>query len=236
MSTQDKTTNRPKRIVFFTGSGISAESGIKTFRDAGGLWEDHNVHDVATPEAFMRNPGMVLRFYNARRRQMYEVEPNAAHRFIAELEGEYDVQVVTQNVDNLHERAGSSNVLHLHGELDKGRSSSNPNLIVPLYGKDINLEDRAPDNTQLRPHVVWFGEAVPAIEQAIPIIERADVLVVIGTSLQVYPAAGLLDYMPKQCKLICVDPSPEIQHSLSNKVLHIAESAVCGVEKLKTLL
>ncbi len=223
-------------IVFFTGSGISAESGIQTFRDAGGLWENHNVYEVATPEAFTSNPEMVLRFYNARRQQMYEVEPNAAHQFIAQLEDRFHVDVITQNVDNLHERAGSSSVLHLHGELDKGRSSQNPNLIVPLHGKDINLGDRAPDGIQLRPHVVWFGEAVPAIEQAIPIIERADVLVVIGTSLQVYPAAGLLDYMSYHCKLICVDPSSDIQHSLSNKVIHIAESAVNGVSKLQKIL
>lgn len=223
-------------IVFFTGSGISAESGIKTFRDGDGLWENHDVYEVATPEAFARNPKLVLDFYNARRRQMYEVEPNDAHRFIAQMERNYSVQVITQNEDNLHERAGSTRVLHLHGELDKSRSSIDPAMIVSLRGKDIQIGDKAEDGTQLRPNVVWFGEAVPAIEQAIPIIGKADVLVVIGTSLQVYPAAGLVDYAPDTCKIICIDPSPDVKHNLSNGVHFIPEKAVLGIKELLSIL
>lgn len=216
-------------MVFFTGSGISAESGVKTFRDHGGLWENHDVYEVATPEAFAKNPGLVLDFYNARRRQLYEVNPNAAHQAIANLQSHYDVYVVTQNVDNLHERAGSKNVLHLHGELDKGRSASDPDLIVELNGKDILLGDLAPDGSPLRPHVVWFGEAVPAIDEAIPIISEADVLVIVGTSLQVYPAAGLINYAPENCKVYCIDPAAEIPRGLPFDVEIIKEKAVKGM-------
>lgn len=221
-----------KNIVFFTGSGISAESGVKTFRDNNGLWENHNVYEVATPEAFAKNPSLVLDFYNARRRQMYEVKPNGAHEAIANLQGKYEVNVVTQNVDNLHERAGSESVLHLHGELDKGRSSTNPHLIVDLAGQDIVLGDLAPDGTQLRPHVVWFGEAVPAIEEAIPIISAADILVIVGTSLQVYPAAGLINYAPENCVVYCIDPAAEIPSGLPFHVEIIREKAVRGMEIL----
>lgn len=219
-------------MVFFTGSGISAESGVKTFRDNGGLWENHNVYEVATPEAFAVNPSLVLDFYNARRRQMYEVEPNGAHESIAKLQSHYDVHVVTQNVDNLHERAGSKKVLHLHGELDKGRSSTNPNLIVDLYGQDIVLGELAPDGSQLRPHVVWFGEAVPAIEEAIPIISEADIMIIVGTSLQVYPAAGLINYAPSNCRVYCIDPAAEMPMGLPFFVEVIKERAVKGMEIL----
>jgi NAD-dependent deacetylase len=221
-----------KNIIFFTGAGVSAESGIKTFRDADGLWENHNIYEVATPEAFAANPQLVLDFYNARRRQMYTAEPNDAHLAIAELQARHNVHVVTQNIDNLHERAGSRQVLHLHGELDKGRSSVNENLLIPLHGKDIRIGDKAPDGTQLRPHVVWFGEAVPALNEAVSIIERADILVIVGTSLQVYPAAGLIDYVNHHCSVFYIDPKAVKPPRHRNKIHVIAKKAVEGVGEL----
>ncbi|MCC5918832.1 MAG: NAD-dependent deacylase [Cryomorphaceae bacterium] len=221
-----------QKIVFFTGAGISAESGVKTFRDADGLWENHNIYEVATPEAFAANPKLVLEFYNARRRQMYEVEPNDAHRDIAALQDKFEVSVITQNIDNLHERAGSKNILHLHGELDTGRSSTDDGILVPLNGRDIKLGDLAPDGTQLRPHVVWFGEAVPALTQAVPIIEQADILVIVGTSLQVYPAAGLIDYARPECKVWYIDPKAEVPPGYRNNIQLIRDKAVRGVRSL----
>lgn len=223
-------------IVFFTGAGISAESGIQTFRDADGLWEEHSIYEVATPEAFERNPELVLEFYNQRRRQMYEVEPNKAHVSIAKMQKEFQVDVVTQNVDNLHERAGCKNVLHLHGELDKGRSSVVDGHYVDLGGKDILPGDRAKDGSRLRPHVVWFGEAVPAIDDAARKIQSADVLVIVGTSLQVYPAAGLIHETKASCDLYYIDPKAEIPAELARYIELINEPAVQGVQTLEEIL
>jgi NAD-dependent deacetylase len=220
-----------KRIVFFTGAGVSAESGISTFRDANGLWENHRIEDVATPQAFAKNPELVLEFYNIRRRQMYQVEPNEAHKKIAELEQFHEVNVITQNIDNLHERAGSTRVLHLHGELDFGRSSITDQIREPLHGRDILISDKAADGSQLRPHVVWFGEAVPMLEASIPIIQAADMLVIIGTSLQVYPAAGLVGYASASCEIVYIDPKAFVPPGLQNIEL-IPDTAVEGMKQL----
>ncbi|WP_417547128.1 SIR2 family NAD-dependent protein deacylase [Marinobacter segnicrescens] len=193
-------------VVVLTGAGISAESGLSTFRDAGGLWERHRIEDVATPEAFARNPELVLDFYNQRRRQLADVEPNAAHRALAELEQTHRVTVITQNVDDLHERAGSTNVVHLHGELTKVRSSENPHLVYERGYDEIHLGDTCEQGTQLRPHVVWFGEAVPMIEKAAEIVPLADHLLIVGTSLQVYPAAGLVELVDFDVPVTVIDP------------------------------
>jgi len=193
-------------IVVLSGAGISAESGLKTFREAGGLWEGHRVEDVATPEAWERDSQLVLDFYNQRRRQLYEVEPNAGHRAIAALEGQFSVSVLTQNVDNLHERAGSTRVLHIHGELDFARSTADPSRTYPLNGKDIKLGETCELGSQLRPHVVWFGEAVPAMDEAMAIAETADILIVVGTSLYVYPAAGLASCAPVHARRYLINP------------------------------
>jgi NAD-dependent deacetylase len=224
------------RIVFFTGAGISAESGIKTFRDADGLWENHRIEEVATPEAFAKNPELVLHFYNVRRRQMYDVEPNGAHFAIAELQNHHHIEVITQNIDNLHERAGTRQVLHLHGQLDYARSSISDELLVPLQGRDIKLGDRAADGSQLRPHVVWFGEAVPMLEKAIPIIQSAEILVIVGTSLQVYPAAGLIEFTSPKCELIYIDPNAFQPPGMKLKVELIQKNAVEGIEAIKKRL
>lgn len=218
-----------KKVVILTGAGISAESGISTFRDSDGLWEHYRVEDVATHEAYERNPELVLRFYNERRRQLYTVEPNEAHRQLVRLEQKYDVQIITQNIDDLHERAGSSHVLHLHGELGKGRSDVNPDLIVEVGNRDINLGDLAPDGTQLRPHIVWFGEAVPNIEPAAELCSQADIFIVVGTSMVVYPAAGLIHYVPRQAECYVVDPKAV---SVSRKVEFITDVATRGVKQL----
>ena len=194
------------KIVVLTGAGISAESGLKTFRDAGGLWEGYRIEDVATPEAWFDAPDLVLEFYNMRRRQLYEVEPNAAHRALAELEQHHDVHIITQNVDNLHERAGSSQVLHLHGELDTARSTDDESLLIELHGRDIELGDKCPKGSQLRPHIVWFGESVPMMTEAERIVRQADVLLVVGTSLVVYPAASLAFLAPKSADKYLINP------------------------------
>lgn len=194
------------KIVVLTGAGISAESGLKTFRDAGGLWEGYRIEDVATPEAWFYAPDLVLEFYNMRRRQLYEVEPNAAHRALAELEQHHDVHIITQNVDNLHERAGSSQVLHLHGELDFARSTEDESIRIELHGKDIELGDTCPKGSQLRPHIVWFGESVPMMTEAERIVRQADVLLVVGTSLVVYPAASLAFLAPKSADKYLINP------------------------------
>ncbi|MGV4459998.1 SIR2 family NAD-dependent protein deacylase [Ornithobacterium rhinotracheale] len=220
---------KPKLVVL-SGAGISQESGIQTFRASDGLWENHRVEEVATPEGFVANPELVLNFYNARRRQLSEVSPNDAHKFFADLEKQYDVEIVTQNVDDLHERAGSSKVLHLHGELKKGRSVYDENLIFPFEG-DMTLEDRAPNGDPVRPHIVWFGEAVPALNDAIALAEQADVFVVIGTSMQVYPAASLVDFLKPECQLFVIDPS-EITLYCRHTYTHIQEKACAGVKKL----
>ncbi len=195
-----------QHIVVLTGAGISAESGLSTFRDNGGLWEQHSVYDVATPEAFQRNRDLVLRFYNERRRQLQDAQPNQAHRLLAELESRHRVTVITQNVDDLHERGGSSNVLHLHGELTKARSSVHPELIYDIGYNDIKPGDTCDRGTQLRPHIVWFGEEVPMLEAAADIVRTADQLLIVGTSLQVYPAAGLVYEVDFDVPITVIDP------------------------------
>lgn len=203
-----------EKLVVFTGAGMSADSGLKTFRDSDGLWEGHDIYEVATPEGWKRNPEKVLKFYNERRRQVWQAEPNEGHRALARLEESYDVTIITQNVDNLHEEAGSTDVLHLHGDITKVRSEKDPTLIYEVGGDAIELGDTAEDGAQLRPHVVWFGEMVPEMEKAAEIVPRADLLVVVGTSLVVYPAAGLVDLVPDSIPRYVVDPSePEINLS-----------------------
>lgn len=195
-----------EHIVVLTGAGISAESGLSTFRDNDGLWEKHSVYDVATPEAFERNRDLVLRFYNERRRQLQEVEPNPAHRLLADLENRYRVTVVTQNVDNLHERGGSTNVVHLHGELTKARSTVDPELVYDIGYRDIQPGDTCDRGAQLRPHIVWFGEEVPMLEAAAELVRTADRLLIVGTSLQVYPAAGLVHEVDFDVPITVIDP------------------------------
>lgn len=223
-----------KKLVILTGAGISQESGIKTFRDMGGLWEEYDVMEVATPEAWQRNPELVMKFYNDRRKQLYECHPNAGHTGLVDLEEFFDVQIITQNIDDLHERAGSSRVLHLHGELKKARSSVDESLVYDMDGWELKFGDRCEKGSQLRPHVVWFGEAVPAMEEAIQIVERADILVVIGTSLNVYPAAGLINYTKSGTPLYLIDP--ERPSVILRNVTFIQEKAGKGVEILKELL
>jgi len=196
-----------KKVVVLSGAGISAESGILTFRDMGGLWEQYDIEEVASPAAWRRTPQLVLDFYNQRRKQLMEVKPNAGHFALAELESSYDVHIITQNVDNLHERAGSTKVMHLHGELMKVRSEVNEELIYEMDHWELKLGDLAEDGHQLRPHIVWFGEAVPMIEQAVPIIQSADLLIIVGTSMQVYPAAGLISYARNKIPKYYIDPN-----------------------------
>jgi len=218
-----------KKIVVLSGAGISAESGLKTFRDENGLWEGHDVMEVASPMAWENNRELVLDFYNQRRRQLLEVEPNAAHHALVELEKQYDVQIITQNVDDLHERAGSSNVLHLHGELLKARSTFDENLVID-WRKDIRSGDFCEHNKQLRPHIVWFGEAVPMFQKAADHCAMADILIIVGTSMQVYPAAGLVDFIPKKCPVYFIDPKPNISETASLEI--ISKKAVEGIPKL----
>ncbi len=218
-----------KHIVVLTGAGMSAESGIKTFRDADGLWEGHDVMEVASPEGFARNPELVLDFYNQRRKQLKDVEPNQAHKDLAALENDYKITIVTQNVDDLHERAGSTDVVHLHGELLKIRSTGNYNDIS-VWTEDLNLGDTCDKNYQLRPHIVWFGEDVPMIEIAVKICYAADILVIIGTSMQVYPAASLIDYVQPNTAIYYIDPKPAISNN--DKVTVIAKSATEGMKDL----
>jgi len=196
-----------KKIVVLTGAGISAESGLKTFRDSGGLWEEHRIEDVATFEGWQRNPQLVLTFYNERRKQLINAEPNAAHKALVRLEQKYDVQIITQNVDDLHERAGSSKVLHLHGELKKVRSTVDNNLLYDLKGWELKMGDKCEKGSQLRPHIVWFGEAVPMIQLATVMTEQADIFIVIGTSLNVYPAASLIQFVPDDAAMYLIDPN-----------------------------
>ena len=224
-----------KKLVVLTGAGISAESGIKTFRDSDGLWEGHNVLDVATPEGWHKNPALVLDFYNQRRKQLKEVTPNAAHYILAELELDFDVQIITQNVDDLHERAGSTNVLHLHGELLKVRSTVNPNYILD-WTEDLNFGDCDKNKQQLRPHIVWFGEEVPALEEAVELTEVADYFAVIGTSLQVYPAAGLIDFTRATTPIFYIDPKPITIPNLRNPLQVIPEIASVGIQELQKVL
>ena len=219
------------KIVILTGAGVSAESGLKTFRDSGGLWENHSIMDVATPEAWSKNPELVLDFYNQRRTQMYEAEPNKAHLALKELEESFEVSIITQNVDNLHERAGSTNILHLHGELSKVRSERYSELIYECGNKQIKLGDLCEKGTQLRPHIVWFGEDVPMIIPAMELVSQADILIVIGTSLNVYPAAGLLYHASYNCRKFLIDPAESTTGNIYN-LEHIKESAGVGVPNL----
>ena len=222
-----------KHIVVLTGAGMSAESGLKTFRDANGLWEGHNVMDVASPQGFEANPELVFDFYNQRRKQLLTVIPNPAHFDLAILENDYKVTIITQNVDDLHERAGSSNVLHLHGELLKVRSTKDEAQVKP-WTTDLNLGDLDESGHQLRPHIVWFGEAVPMIDKAVEICNTADVLLIIGTSMQVYPAASLMHYVPENTPTYFIDPNPSIGDSKHLTV--IADTATKGVKKFINLL
>lgn len=224
-----------KKLVVLTGAGISAESGIKTFRDANGLWEGHDVMEVASPEGWRNNQELVLDFYNQRRRQLHTVNPNLGHKILAELENDFDVHIITQNVDNLHEKAGSSKVLHLHGELLKVRSVTNENHILDWKG-DLKTGDIDPNGNQLRPHIVWFGEAVPALEEAIEITQDADYFAIIGTSMQVYPAAGLLHYTNKNVPIFYIDPKPATIYDLSNPLEVIPMNATDGVPYLREKL
>lgn len=219
------------RIVVLTGAGVSQESGLSTFRDNNGLWEEYNVYDVATPEAWAKNPELVQRFYNARRKQLLEVYPNSAHEYLARLESQFDVCVITQNIDDLHERSGSSKVVHLHGELRKSRSTIDENLIYEIEGWELSMDSKCEKGGVLRPHVVWFGEMVPMIDFAASIVREADVLLVVGTSLSVYPAAGLLHEVSGEVPVILVDPG-ELNTSGLNNVYHIREKATVGVKKL----
>ncbi|NLR68323.1 NAD-dependent deacylase [Chitinophaga varians] len=222
------------RLVVLTGAGISAESGLRTFRDSDGLWEGYDVYEVASPKGWQNNPGLVLDFYNSRRRDVKNAQPNAAHTGLAELEAKYDVRVITQNIDDLHERGGSSRVLHLHGEIFKMRSVKNEELIFDIQ-EDIRLGDLAEDGGQLRPHIVWFGEAVPMIEQAVREVMWADIFVVIGTSLQVYPAASLLNYIRPEAVVYLIDKKlPSVEGY--NNIISIEKPATAGVAELLTLL
>lgn len=221
-----------KRIVVFTGAGVSADSGIATFRDSDGLWANYRIEDVCTPEALQRNRAQVIEFYNIRRKELLEKEPNAAHYALAGLEKQFNVQVITQNIDDLHERAGSTHITHLHGELRKLRSSYDETATVPIEGWKQDLEARHPDGSLLRPFVVFFGEGVPNFEQAIHIAETAELFVVIGTSLAVYPAASLLRYVKPSVPIYVVDPGTPDLTNISNQVQHIKERAAVGVPQL----
>ncbi|MFT6638700.1 MAG: NAD-dependent deacetylase [Flavobacterium sp.] len=224
-----------KKIIVLSGAGISAESGIKTFRDADGLWEGHDIMEVASPEGFAKNPVLVLDFYNKRRAQLLEVEPNEAHKIIAQLQNEFEVHVITQNVDDLHERAGSKNVIHLHGELLKVRSIYNEQIILD-WKTDLFLGDVDKQGNQLRPHIVWFGEEVPAMEKALEIVEQADILIVIGTSLQVYPAASLINYVAQNVPVYYIDPKPATIYDLPNPLEVMPFAATEGMKTLREKL
>lgn len=223
------------KLVVLTGAGVSAESGIRTFRDSNGLWEEYDVMKVASIEGWYDDPGLVLKFYNERRRQLESAKPNAAHTGLADLEKYFDVQVITQNVDNLHERGGSKHILHLHGELTKVRSTIDSTYVMDIGYKDLNLGDKCPKGGQLRPHIVWFGEAVPAIEEAAELVANADVLAVIGTSLNVYPAAGLIHNVPSKVPVYLIDPN-EVPAPHNRNVEFIREKAGIGVGILKNRL
>ena len=224
-----------KKLVVLSGAGMSAESGIRTFRDMGGLWNEYDVMEVASPTAWANNPNLVHQFYNERRKQLFECEPNKGHKLVAELEKHYDVEIVTQNVDDLHERAGSTKILHLHGELKKARSTVDSNLIYELDNWELTLKDTCEKGSPLRPHIVWFGESVPAISEAAEIVAKADVFLIIGTSLNVYPAAGLTDYIPDDTPIYVIDPNQPNVQSKQN-ITYIRETASVGMEKLFELL
>ncbi len=224
-----------KKVVVLTGAGVSAESGLKTFRDHDGLWHNHRVEDVATPEAWLRDMDLVLEFYNERRKGLLEAQPNPAHRALAKLEEKYDVQVITQNVDDLHERGGSTKVMHLHGELKKARSTADPSLVYDIKGWELKRGDLCEKGSQLRPHIVWFGEPVPLIVEAADLCTRADILLVIGTSLQVYPAAGLIHYVFQGAPKYLVDPKAVAMPLVENLTV-IRKTAGEGVPELVSRL
>lgn len=223
------------KLVVLTGAGISAESGLKTFRDSDGLWEGYNIYDVATPEAWERNPELVQEFYNERRRQVLAAKPNLAHQVLAELEKDFEVEIITQNIDDLHERAGSTKVIHLHGVITKSQSDRKADLTYPIIGSEIKMGELCELGSQLRPHVVWFGEAVPMIEVAAKLCKQADLFVLIGTSLAVYPAAGLIDFVPSFVDKYIIDPRiPDVKRY--KNVINIEKNAVEGIKELKEIL
>ncbi|RZL48679.1 MAG: NAD-dependent deacylase [Pedobacter sp.] len=224
-----------KRLVVLTGAGISAESGLRTFRDSDGLWEGYNIMDVATPEAWEKNPSLVQQFYNERRKQVLEAKPNVAHQILAQLEEDFEVNIITQNIDDLHERAGSSNITHLHGIITFSQSDKDSNLLYPIKGDLIKMGDFCELGSQLRPHVVWFGEAVPMIETAAAICEEADLFILVGTSLAVYPAAGLLGFVPDHVVKYIVDPKIPAVNRYKN-VVKIEKSATSGLKEIYDLL
>ena len=226
-----------KRVVVLTGAGVSAESGLKTFRDADGLWEGHRVEEVATPDAWEKNPSLVLQFYNVRRQQLQKALPNLAHRLLSDLEKHFKVTIVTQNVDDLHERAGSSNIIHLHGELMKMRSERFSHLVYDCPG-DILLGDQCEKGYQLRPHIVWFGESVPLLEQAVPEFESTDICIIVGTSLQVYPAAGLIRYLPASSHTYYIDPRPHPSYEIGllKNITLIPKKAQEGMKEVVDLI
>jgi NAD-dependent deacetylase len=227
------------KIVVLSGAGISAESGFSTFRDSDGLWNKFKVEDFATPEGYARNPQLVLDFYNGLRRDLYKAEPNKGHLELAELERDFDVSIITQNVDDLHERAGSSDVLHLHGELKKARACGDPEMIIDLTeGEDIGINDKAPDGSALRPHIVWFGEAVPNISLAQDLVKQADIFLIVGTSLNVYPAAGLISYVRRGTPIYLVDPKPvSVPHYLDVRIIakKASEGIACFADMIRHL-
>jgi len=224
-----------KKIVVFSGAGISAESGLKTFRDSDGLWENYNIEDVATPEAWFKNPELVLNFYNLRRRQVLAASPNEAHSALAMLETAFDIEIITQNIDDLHERSGSSKVLHLHGEILKSKSIFNEEERYPISGSKLNLGDKCKNNQQLRPDVVWFGEAVPRMNKAIEICVDADILIIVGTSMNVYPAANIIHHVPSSCKKYLIDPQ-QVNIDPSNELVIIKKKASIGIPILVEML
>ena len=224
-----------KKLVVLSGAGISAESGISTFRDSNGLWENHRIEDVASPEGFARNPQLVLDFYNLRRKQLKDVFPNEAHKILVELEKDYDVYIITQNVDDLHERAGSTQIIHLHGELKKARPVDNENNIIN-WENDIMMGDLHTSGSQLRPHIVWFGEMVPEMDRAIEVASNADIFLVIGTSMQVYPAASVVRYVPQHCKVYIIDPQLENPNAYTNNQNYYKMTATEGMKRLEQVL
>lgn len=220
-----------KNIVVLSGAGISAESGLKTFRDSNGLWEEYDVMEVASIQGWRKNPELVMSFYNERRKQLYEVNPNNGHKSLVELEKYFNVDIVTQNIDDLHERAGSTSVLHLHGELKKSRSQLDPNLVYDIEGWELKFGDKCEKGSQLRPHIVWFGEEVPALDQAVPIVAEADILFIVGTSLNVYPAASLVNFVKPGCVMYLVDPNP-VDSYIRRRVTFIQKNAGEGLPLL----
>jgi NAD-dependent deacetylase len=220
-----------QKLVVFTGAGISAESGIKTFRDSDGLWEEYDINEVATPQAWEKNKSLVLEFYNKRRKQILEAKPNKAHEVLVALEKKFDVQIITQNIDDLHERAGSSKVLHLHGEILKCRSTIDPSLIYSVKGSELRIGDKCEKGSQLRPHIVWFGEMVPMMEKAYLLAENADIFMVVGTSMVVYPAAGIVDYVPSHIPKFLVDPNDIKVNGITN-LKTIKEKASIGLVQI----